>query len=244
MEQIQDLVLVNQGAEAKIYFGKLNGRSVLVKERFSKKYRVKDIDDKLNKDRFNAEVRYLKKCKKEGILTPKVEWSEKSERGFLICMEKLKGSTAKDFITFNMEKKKSYDKCVPIVKKIGEAIARLHDVSIIHGDLTTSNLFLVENALEEPPQSKKLCLEDMETYNFDVYLIDFGLGFHSEKPNDKATDLYVLERAFLSTHPDSKDLFLHLLEAYKNYPVAKQDTENIMCKFEEVRMKGRKRQLF
>jgi len=105
-------------------------------------------------------------------------------------------------------------------------------------------LFLVENALEEPPQSKKLCLEDMETYNFDVYLIDFGLGFHSEKPNDKATDLYVLERAFLSTHPDSKDLFLHLLEAYKNYPVAKQDTENIMCKFEEVRMKGRKRQLF
>ena len=143
-----------------------------------------------------------------------------------------------------MEKKKSYDKCVPIVKKIGEAIARLHDVSIIHGDLTTSNLFLVENALEEPPQSKKLCLEDMETYNFDVYLIDFGLGFHSEKPNDKATDLYVLERAFLSTHPDSKDLFLHLLEAYKNYPVAKQDTENIMCKFEEVRMKGRKRQLF
>ena len=91
MEQVQDLELKNQGAEAKIYFGKFNGRSVVVKERFSKKYRVKEIDDKLNKDRFNAEVRYLKKCKKQGILTPKVEWSKKSERGLLICMEKLNG---------------------------------------------------------------------------------------------------------------------------------------------------------
>jgi len=32
---------------------------------------------------------------------------------------------------------------------------------------------------------------------------------------DKAVDLYVLERAFVSTHPDSEPMFFAVLEAYK-----------------------------
>ena len=33
-------------------------------------------------------------------------------------------------------------------------------------------------------------------------------------PEDKAVDLYVLERAFTSTHPDSEQLFQRVLDAY------------------------------
>lgn len=33
-------------------------------------------------------------------------------------------------------------------------------------------------------------------------------------PEDKAVDLYVLERAFSSTHPDSEPLFAQVLDAY------------------------------
>lgn len=36
--------------------------------------------------------------------------------------------------------------------------------------------------------------------------IDFGLGFLQPLAEDKAVDLYVLERAFLSTHPHSQAL--------------------------------------
>ena len=36
--------------------------------------------------------------------------------------------------------------------------------------------------------------------------IDFGLGFQQPLAEDKAVDLYVLERAFLSTHPHSQAL--------------------------------------
>ena len=36
--------------------------------------------------------------------------------------------------------------------------------------------------------------------------IDFGLGFLQPLAEDKAVDLYVLERAFLSTHPNSQPL--------------------------------------
>jgi len=47
-------------------------------------------------------------------------------------------------------------------------------------------------------------------------LIDFGLAYHSTLVEDKAVDLYVLERAFASTHPDSEPLFAGVLDAYAN----------------------------
>jgi TP53 regulating kinase-like protein len=37
-------------------------------------------------------------------------------------------------------------------------------------------------------------------------LIDFGLGMTQPSVEDRAVDLYVLERAFLSTHPGSEQL--------------------------------------
>ena len=45
-------------------------------------------------------------------------------------------------------------------------------------------------------------------------LIDFGLTSTSALAEDKAVDLYVLERAFASTHPDSEHLFRRVLDAY------------------------------
>ena len=43
----------------------------------------------------------------------------------------------------------------------------------------------------------------------------FWLAYHSTLLEDKAVDLYVLERAFASTHPDSTTLFAGVLEAYE-----------------------------
>lgn len=45
-------------------------------------------------------------------------------------------------------------------------------------------------------------------------LIDFGLAYTSILVEDKAVDLYVLERAFGSTHPDSEPMFASVLDAY------------------------------
>ena len=46
-------------------------------------------------------------------------------------------------------------------------------------------------------------------------LIDFGLAYMSTLVEDKAVDLYVLERAFSSTHPASEGLFSGVLKAYE-----------------------------
>ena len=45
-------------------------------------------------------------------------------------------------------------------------------------------------------------------------MIDFGLSFVSGKVEDKAVDIYVLKRAFISTHPGSEALFDKVLKKY------------------------------
>lgn len=46
-------------------------------------------------------------------------------------------------------------------------------------------------------------------------MIDFGLAYMSTLWEDKAVDLYVLERAFSSTHPGSDGIFEAILRAYE-----------------------------
>jgi TP53 regulating kinase and related kinases len=45
-------------------------------------------------------------------------------------------------------------------------------------------------------------------------MIDFGLSTVSGKIEDKGVDIYVLKRAFISTHPGSEALFEKILQFY------------------------------
>lgn len=76
-----------------------------------------------------------------------------------------------------------------VMRLIGKSVGELHASGVVHGDLTTSNLILREDRGQ-----------------LDVVLIDFGLGSVSNSEEDMAVDLYVLERAFASTHPRSEGL--------------------------------------
>jgi TP53 regulating kinase-like protein len=72
-------------------------------------------------------------------------------------------------------------------------------------------------------------------------MIDFGLSSVSSKLEDKAVDLYVLKRAFISTHPGSELLFDKIIESYK---AKVQNGLKIVAKFREVELRGRKRECF
>lgn len=67
----------------------------------------------------------------------------------------------------------------PMARAIGKAVAALHGQGIIHNDLTTSNMLLGKSGL---------CF------------VDFGMGFRSQKTEDKATDLVVFKKMLKSTH--------------------------------------------
>ncbi len=102
-----------------------------------------------------------------------------------------------------------------LAKEIGEKIALLHKNNIIHGDLTTSNML----------------------YSKELYFIDFGLSFFSTKPEDKAVDLHLLDRALESKHhkvyPACMDI---ILQEYKKYYT---DADKVLQRYKEVEKRGR-----
>lgn len=85
-------------------------------------------------------------------------------------------------------------------------------------------------------------------------LIDFGLASTANIAESYAVDLYVLERAFASTHPASEGLYagvsgdlwalltLQVLEAY-GAGMGEKKWKPIETKLKEVRLRGRKRDM-
>ncbi|KKY17035.1 putative serine threonine-protein kinase bud32 [Diplodia seriata] len=123
-----------------------------------------------------------------------------------------------------------------LMTRVGRAVGRMHSVGVVHGDLTTSNLML-RTAEEGPPAVDAHPEKALEGT---VTIIDFGLAGATVQDEDKAVDLYVLERAFGSTHPAAEPLFREVLRAYgDSYKGAKV----VLKRLEDVRMRGRKRSM-
>jgi TP53 regulating kinase-like protein len=74
----------------------------------------------------------------------------------------------------------------------------------------------------------------------DIFLIDFGLTTASIQDEDKAVDLYVLERAFSATHPAAEPLFQEVLKAYGE---CGKGARGVLKRLEGVRLRGRKRSM-
>lgn len=126
----------------------------------------------------------------------------------------------------------------------------MHDADIVHGDLTTSNMMLRSEDAAEVVRWRfaaatadgsggvgtnallAICAGDIQT------MIDFGLANTQPLPEDKAVDLYVMERAFDSTHVNSEALVAEVLRAYK---ACSRRADNIFQKLSQVRLRGRKR---
>ncbi|XP_077191645.1 EKC/KEOPS complex subunit TP53RK [Paroedura picta] len=216
------LQLVQQGAEARLYRGLFLGRPTVVKLRFPKRYRHPALEERLSRKRTAQEARSLLRCRRAGISAPVVYFVDYVSN--CIYLEDIVGSlTVRDHIISAQKSGKDVSSLITVVEKIGEVLARMHDEDLIHGDLTTSNMLL------RPPAEK-----------LELVLIDFGLSFISALPEDKGVDLYVLEKAFLSTHPNTEPLFEALL---KRYSAASKKSAPVIKKLDEVRLRGRKRSM-
>ena len=74
-----------------------------------------------------------------------------------------------------------------------------------------------------------------------IVLIDFGLASQTTQEEDRAVDLYVLERAFGATHPHAEPLFGGVvLESYaKSY----KGGGMVVKRLADVRARGRKKSM-
>ena len=228
IELLKGFELIKQGAEAKIYTGLFETKPVIAKERFKKSYRHTDLDKSLTSKRIKNEVKLLTKASKLGVQVPTVYKTDLTTG--IILMEQIENSTTcKEFIFKTVKSQVDpYElstNLVEIFHKIGAIIGKLHSNQIIHGDLTTSNI-LIKN--EETECHKK------------IVFIDFGLSVVSQQLEDKAVDLYVLERALLSTHSlQAVKLFEEILNGYKAEYGA--NVNQVIDRLEQVRLRGRKR---
>lgn len=142
-----------------------------------------------------------------------------------IFLEEITDSiTVREHIAAAQASGRSAESLHGLAEKMGRILAEMHDEDVIHGDLTTSNMLL------KPESSGDLALLP----------IDFGLSFVSALPEDKGVDLYVLEKAFLSTHPNTETLFQKVLQSYT---AASKKSLAVIKKLDEVRLRGRKRSM-
>ncbi|MCJ7478976.1 MAG: Kae1-associated serine/threonine protein kinase [Candidatus Nanohaloarchaeota archaeon QJJ-7] len=103
-----------------------------------------------------------------------------------------------------------------IWSSIGESVARLHNRNVIHGDLTTSNMIVSGEQL---------------------YLIDFGLGFFSDRVEDCATDIHLLKETLESTHPEIAEEAMQ--EIKKAYREESEDGDEVLERLSEIEERGR-----
>jgi TP53 regulating kinase-like protein len=153
---------------------------------------------------------------------------------------------------------------VELMGRIGMAIGRLHAIGVCHGDLTTSNLMLRQPAPETSSESSAAPTEGVPTTEISqtaqsslipveikstsdpkllsgaVIIIDFGLASQTVQDEDRAVDLYVLERAFGSTHPQAEELFKEVLRVYGT---SFKGASTVLRRLEDVRLRGRKKSM-
>ena len=96
-QDFKDFVLLRQGAEARLYAGDFLGQKSIVKERFSKKYRHPQLDERLTKERLKGEVRSLMRCKIAGIRTPTI-YHVDMHKGILVMEYLSSAPTCRDYI--------------------------------------------------------------------------------------------------------------------------------------------------
>jgi Kae1-associated kinase Bud32 len=200
--------VLGSGAEATVYLdddmdnsGKFS--RIVDKERSKKNYRHEDIDALLRKSRTRKEAKILKSLESYGF-APKLTGQKEHD----ILMEYIEG----------IQLKRLLDKKPDLAISIGENLAIMHDLNLIHGDLTTSNMIL-----RGPGKTQKL------------FFIDFGLSYNSSKVEDKAVDIHLFKQALESRHYKAYD------KAYKEFMKGynPKNKKEILERLETVEKRGR-----
>ncbi|MCK4476959.1 Kae1-associated serine/threonine protein kinase [Candidatus Bathyarchaeota archaeon] len=205
-------MLVKKGAEASLFLEDWQGRRVIMKRRLPKKYRLPEIDEKIRAYRTVHESQLLHYAKKAGVLTPTIFMVDLADSN--IIMEFVEGKQVKQILDDLSSKERQ-----SLSRHIGELIGRLHCNSIIHGDLTTSNMILT-------PCGK-------------VVFVDFGLGEKTIELELRGVDLHLMKRTFQSTHfRYAEECFNAVLEGYAKV-VGVEVAKKVLLKIGEIERRGR-----
>lgn len=209
----------------------------------------------------------------EGVNKYRTQVAEQGEgKGAWILLEWIEGRSVKELLRavdsyvksrevqgmLSDEERERLDGQVKaLLRRVGRAVGVMHALGgVIHGDLTSSNVMVRPDSSTSVTNGKNGLSSDRnitgksqtETVppelDGEIVLIDFGLATQSVHDEDRAVDLYVLERAFGSTHPRQESWFdAEVLQHEDGYRGAYKQSRIVLKRLEEVRMRGRKRSM-
>jgi TP53 regulating kinase and related kinases len=202
--------LLKKGSEADLFLINWYDKLALSKLRTERSYRHPVLDRELRHRRTIREAEMLSKAKEAGIRSPYLYFVDAHRNE--IIMEYIEGVNLKTVFSADL------------ALKLGECIAKLHSINIIHGDVTTSN-FILEG-----------CSQDSRT---ELAIIDFGLSFFSQRLEDMASEVRMLKEVLSSVHYEVFDqAFLKFSEAYSSFSPPERGRK-VLQKVEEIQSRGR-----
>lgn len=199
------------GAEAVLLRCSWFGMAVIVKYRYPKPYRDPSLDRILRKRRTIREAKLLAESKRCGVPVPSLLYVD-DDAGILV-MDYVEGERLKELV------ERRGGETAEKFYRIGLYVGRLHECGITHGDLTTSNIIVVESG--------------------ETFLLDFGLGSFSNELEVQGVDVHLMLRALESTHPIlARDFFNKFMEGYEDSRGSGL-RRSIELKVREIRLRGR-----
>ena len=209
---LSDARLIKRGAEACLYCGFWHGRRVVVKRRFPKPYRIAELDRRIRARRTVKEAQIMHRAKRAGVPTPLLYLVDVPNS--TLVMEYVEGPQIKTLI-----ERIGPEERVEIFSRIGRLIGRLHTSSIIHGDLTTSNMIM-------DPSGR-------------IVFLDFGLSKRSNTLEDRGIDIHLAKRVLYSTHhKHAEECFSALMDGYAQV-IGDERAGQVLEKVKEIEMRGR-----
>jgi TP53 regulating kinase and related kinases len=182
---------IARGAEASIRRVDWLGFAAILKERDTKSYRPKALDERLRKERTRNEARLLVDARRAGVRTPLV-YDVDLAKGRLV-LEELAGATLKELLA------QSGDDDRPLaapIQAFGRAVGRLHAAGISHGDLTSSNVLFPDGPGGAPA------------------FIDLSMGTKGAGVEELGIDLHLVEEDLKALHPKGDRLLEAFLGGY------------------------------
>ncbi|QLG49039.1 bifunctional N(6)-L-threonylcarbamoyladenine synthase/serine/threonine protein kinase [Natrinema halophilum] len=198
-----------RGAEALVDIDRDGGR--VTKRRESKRYRHPTLDDRLQRERTTLEARLTSQARREGVPTPVL--TDVDPREARLEFEYVGDCDLRDGLT------------VERVRDVGRHLARLHAAGIVHGDPTTRNV-----RVSHPERNRAECEREDER----TYLIDFGLGYHTDHVEDYAMDLHVFDQSLVGTADDPEPLREAVRSGY-----AEVGNDRVLERLQDVEGRGR-----
>ncbi|ERH09557.1 MAG: O-sialoglycoprotein endopeptidase [halophilic archaeon J07HX64] len=182
----RDTEAVLKGAEATVTVRE----DTVHKRRNPRAYRHPELDERLRRERTRAEARLTAGARRAGVPAPLIHDID-LERTQL-SVQTVGDCELRAAVT------------APRVQQVARYLARLHGAGLVHGDPTTRNI-RVRTDVSDPTGVDEPA----------VFLIDLGLGYHSEDPEDHAMDLQVFRQSLTGTEAAAEQFVRGAEEAYR-----------------------------